>query len=122
MIIDDKLPLKIYEKKRKNGRIKRGNTFDPNEVDEFWALLLEKVCNLDSYDNYDIIFGLIYRWTNFKDLKLNLFTKGIRRKVSDIFKFSFFLLRSVMNYENSLTQALLQVWDRKIKIKTIIFE
>ena len=27
---------------RANGKIRRGNTFNPDEVDEYWALLLEK--------------------------------------------------------------------------------
>ena len=43
VVVDDKLPLKIFETKRKNGKLKRGNTFSPEHVDEYWALLLEKV-------------------------------------------------------------------------------
>ena len=42
VIIDDKLPLKIYEKKLSNGKIRRGGTFEPDEVGDYWALLLEK--------------------------------------------------------------------------------
>ena len=42
VIVDDQLPLKIFETKRKNGKMRRGNTFNPAEVDEWWALLLEK--------------------------------------------------------------------------------
>ena len=44
VVVDDKLPLKIFEKE-KNGKIKRGNTFSPDDIDEYWALLLEKVIN-----------------------------------------------------------------------------
>ena len=43
IIVDDKLPLKIFETKKRNGTTRRGNTFSPDEVDEYWALLLEKV-------------------------------------------------------------------------------
>ena len=43
VIVDDKLPLKIFERDRGDGRMKRGNTFSPDDVDEYWALLLEKV-------------------------------------------------------------------------------
>ena len=43
VVVDDKLPLKIFETKRRNGNTRRGNTFSPDEVKEYWALLLEKV-------------------------------------------------------------------------------
>ena len=43
VVVDDQLPLKIFERKRKNGKVKRGSTFNPDNVDEYWALLLEKV-------------------------------------------------------------------------------
>jgi len=45
-LIDDQLPLKIYEKvpnPAKPNRKVRGDTFDPAEVEDYWALLLEKV-------------------------------------------------------------------------------
>ena len=48
VIVDDQLPLKLFEKtsvigKKREIKKRRGNTFDPDEVDEYWALLLTKV-------------------------------------------------------------------------------
>lgn len=48
VIVDDQLPLKLYENTRvvgKKGERKkwRGDTFDPEDVEEYWALLLTKV-------------------------------------------------------------------------------
>lgn len=43
VVIDDQLPLKIFPTKQKNGKIRRGDNFNPDDVDEWWALLLIKV-------------------------------------------------------------------------------
>jgi len=45
-LINDQLPLKINEKvpnPAKPNRKVRGYTFDPAEIKDYWALLLEKV-------------------------------------------------------------------------------
>ena len=46
--MDEQLPLKIFEKKKAHGGFRRGNTFQPEKVEDYWALLLEKVKNSDS--------------------------------------------------------------------------
>ena len=43
IIVDEQLPLKIFEKKKAHGGFRRGNTFQPEKVEDYWALLLEKV-------------------------------------------------------------------------------
>ena len=48
IIVDEQLPLKIFEKKKAHGGFRRGNTFQPEKVEDYWALLLEKVKNSDS--------------------------------------------------------------------------
>lgn len=42
VVVDNQLPLKCPYSPQ-SGIIKRGTTFKPDEVEEFWALLLEKV-------------------------------------------------------------------------------
>ena len=46
--MDEQLPLKIFEKKKAHGGFRRGNTFQPEKVEDYWALLLEKVKIYDS--------------------------------------------------------------------------
>ena len=48
IIVDEQLPLKIFEKKKAHGGFRRGNTFQPEKVEDYWALLLEKVKIYDS--------------------------------------------------------------------------
>ena len=48
IIVDEQLPLKIFEKKKAHGGFRRGNTFQPEKVEDYWALLLEKVTIYDS--------------------------------------------------------------------------
>ena len=43
VVIDECLPLRIYPKPGKAGRPpRRGRTFRPDDVEDYWALLLEK--------------------------------------------------------------------------------
>merc|ERR1711935_65420 len=42
VLIDEQLPLKIFKKRLATGRYRRGVTFDPANVEDYWALLLEK--------------------------------------------------------------------------------
>ena len=42
VLIDEQLPLKIFKKKLASGKFRRGGTFEPQEVEDYWALLLEK--------------------------------------------------------------------------------
>ena len=42
VVIDECLPLRIYPKERAGKPPRRGRTFRPDEVEDYWALLLEK--------------------------------------------------------------------------------
>ena len=42
VVIDECLPLRIYPKERAGKPPRRGRTFRPEDVEDYWALLLEK--------------------------------------------------------------------------------